>query len=72
MRADEIKKALKGLPHIKTVWVDAKGEYYTVAIRGTQPLHLDDVDEINESVAEVKENVNELPPKTATNKRKPK
>jgi hypothetical protein len=72
MRADEIKKALKGLPHIKTVWVDANGGYYTVAVRGSQPLSLEDVSEEINASDDLGDNVTNLPPETATNKRKRK
>jgi hypothetical protein len=78
MKAHEIKKALKGLPHIKAVWVDAVGNYYTVNVRGTQLLDL--TDEINEPAddepkakeSETVENLTQLQPETATNKRKRK
>jgi hypothetical protein len=70
MNAHEIKKALKGLPHIKTVWVDANGGYYTAPMRGTQILDLTDEIEEASTTNETVENLTQLPPKTATNKRK--
>lgn len=70
MKAHEIKKELKGLPHIKTVWVDANGDYYTVPIRGAQPLDLTEVPDEPSAPEETVENVTQLTPKKATNKSK--
>jgi hypothetical protein len=72
MENHEIKKELKGLPHIKTVWVDANGDYYTVAVNGTVPLDL--TDEIAEPspVKETVESITQFKPETATKKQKRK
>jgi hypothetical protein len=72
MKAHEIKKELKGLPHIKTVWLAENGDYYTVAVRGTVPLDL--TEEIAEPspVKETVESITQFKPETATKKQKPK